>query len=68
VADVLAQRRRAARAAEQAVQQGATVAGSAAPVPGAPAPVPAAPPTAQTQSQRNADWNAVYQRYMQPRH
>jgi hypothetical protein len=71
VAEVLAQRRRAARAAEAAAQQreaGANPAG-AAPVPQpAPAPAGASATTAQPQAQKaDPGWNAVYQRYMQPR-
>ena len=67
VAEVLAQRRRAARAAEAAAQQR-----DAAP-PGGNAPAtlpPPAPAAASPQAQApkpDPGWNAVYQRYMQPR-
>ena len=72
VAEVLAQRRRAARAAEAAAaqQQQGTPPGAAAPAAAAPVPQPApAPGTApQAQAQKgDPGWNAVYQRYMQPR-
>lgn len=66
VAEVLAQRRRAARAAEAAANQRDAPGGAAAAPPVAPAPAPAA--TASPQAARpDPGWNAVYQRYMQPR-
>jgi hypothetical protein len=72
VAEVLAQRRRAARAAEAAANQrdAAAVAGGAVapvptPAPAAPAPTPAGP--APQAGRPDPGWNAVYQRYMQPR-
>ena len=62
VADVLAQRRRAARAAEAAAQQ------RDAPATTAPAGTPTAPAAAAPQAAKpDPGWNAVYQRYMQPR-
>ena len=57
VADVLANRRRAARAAEAAAAQGAA----------APGPAAQAAPAAATPSAPDPAWNEVYQRYMQPR-
>jgi hypothetical protein len=71
VAEVLAQRRRAARAAEAAAQQ--RDAGAAPPAPAAPVPAPppgTSPAAVAPQSQApktDPGWNAVYQRYMQPR-
>lgn len=63
VADVLAQRRRAARAAEAAAAQQANT-----PQNGAPTAQPAAaPPQQPPAGQADPGWNAVYQRYMQPR-
>ena len=65
VADVLAQRRRAARAAEAAAQQrDAPAAAAPAAAPAAPAAPAAAAPQA---AKPDPGWNAVYQRYMQPR-
>jgi hypothetical protein len=64
VADVLANRRRAARAAEAAASSAA--AGQPAPQPAPPAtppPARAAPP----QQPADPAWNELYQRYMQPR-
>jgi len=65
VADVLAQRRRAARAAEAAAAQQANTPQNG-PVTAQPAaaPAPAQQPPA---GQSDPGWNAVYQRYMQPR-
>jgi len=70
VADVLAQRRRAARSAEAAAtQRDAAWGAAAAPTPAAPPPAPAPAPGAATPQAARPDpgWNAVYQRYMQPR-
>jgi len=69
VADVLAQRRRAARAAEAAAAQQANTPQNGTPqnnglVTAQPAAAPA--PQAPT-GQADPGWNAVYQRYMQPR-
>ena len=69
VAEVLAQRRRAARAAEAAAAQREA---GAAPAPAAAAQVPQGAPAPGTSPQSQAPktdpgWNAVYQRYMQPR-
>ena len=61
VAEVLANRRRAARAAEAAAQSGAQ------PTPTAPvtAPVQQATPAQQAPKQNDPAWNDVYQRYIQ---
>jgi len=61
VADVLANRRRAARAAEAAVTQ------TAPPVTPAAAAPAAAAPTAAPARAADPAWSEVYQRYMQPR-
>ena len=69
VAEVLAQRRRAARAAEAAANQreaGGAAAAAPAPAPAPQAPAPA-PPTPTQGARPDPGWNAVYQRYMQPR-
>ena len=60
VADVLANRRRAARAAEAAAQ-------TPPPVPPAAAAPAAAPAAAAPARAADPAWNEVYQRYMQPR-
>jgi len=67
VADVLAQRRRAARAAEAAAAQQANPPQNAA-APNAATAQPAAAPAQQPPAgQPDPGWNSVYQRYMQPR-
>jgi hypothetical protein len=67
VADVLAQRRRAARAAEAAAQQRDAPAAPAVAAPAAAPTAPAAPTAAPQGAKPDPGWNAVYQRYMQPR-
>ena len=69
VAEVLAQRRRAARAAEAAANQREATGAAPPAAPPAPAPAPATLPAGATPQAARPDpgWNAVYQRYMQPR-
>jgi hypothetical protein len=70
VADVLAQRRRAARAAEAAAAQQNQAPPNATPQNVAPPVVQPAQPAQNAPAaagQRDPGWNAVYQRYMQPR-
>jgi len=66
VADVLAQRRRAARAAEAAAAQQANTPQNGL-VTAQPAAAPAPPAQQPPAGQADPGWNAVYQRYMQPR-